>query len=137
MKRRYLFGYQLFTGLSDTMTGLPLIFAPATTLHLMRLRTPPGSLPFLSYIGVFVLSVGIACLYGAWLLTTRPVLIQKLQTVWLLTAITRGLVAVFVVSRVFCGSLETGWITVALTDGAFVLLQTTGWARGWLTSVAP
>jgi hypothetical protein len=137
MKRRLLFGYHVLTGLSDTTTGLLLILAPATTLHLMRLRTPPDSLPFLSYIGVFVLSVGIACLYGAWLLTTRPVLIQKLQTVWLLTAITRGLVAVFVVARVFCGSLELGWITVALTDAAFALLQTTGLTRGWLSNVAP
>jgi hypothetical protein len=106
-------------------------------LRLMSLHAPPDSLPFLSYVGVFVLSVGIACLYGAWLLTTRPVLIQKLQTVWLLTAITRGLVALFVVARIFSGSLEPGWITVALTDGAFALLQTTGLARGWLSNVAP
>jgi hypothetical protein len=137
MKRGVLLGYQLIAGLSDTTTGLLLIVAPATTLHLMSLHALSDSLPFLSYIGVFVLSVGIAFLYGAWLLTTRPVLIQKLETVWLLTAITRGLVAAFVVSHVFSGSLEPGWITVALTDGAFALLQTIGLARGWLSNVAP
>ena len=136
MKRGVLLGYQLITGLSDTTTGLLLIVAPATTLHLMSLHAPPDSLPFLSYVGVFVLSVGMACLYGAWLLTTRPVLMQKLQTVWLLTAITRGLVALFIVARIFSGSLEPGWITVALTDGAFALLQMTGLARGWLSNAA-
>ncbi len=137
MKRRFLLGYQLLTGLSDTSTGTLLIAVPATTLYLMRLHASPESLPFLSYVGVFVLAVGIACLYGAWLLATYPVLVQKLQTVWLLTAITRGLVAVFVVAKVLSGSLERGWITVALTDGAFALFQAIGLARGWLGNVAP
>jgi hypothetical protein len=137
MKRRVLLGYQLLTGASDTSTGVLLIIAPSTTLYLMRLHVSLESLPFLSYVGIFVLSVGIACLYGAWLLTTYPVLVQKLQTVWLLTAITRGLVAIYVVAKVFSGSLEPGWITVALTDGAFALLQAVGLARGWLSNVAP
>jgi len=137
MKRRLLLGYQLLTGLSDTSTGVLLIVAPATTLHLMRLQVPPQTLPFISYVGVFVLSVGIACLYGGGLLAIRPVLVQKLEAVWLLTAITRGLVAIFVVTKIFSGSLEPGWITVALTDGAIALLQTIGLARGWLGNVAP
>ena len=136
MKRRYLLGYQLLTGLSDTSTGLLLIIAPSATVHLMRLHPPLDSLPFLSFVGVFVLSVGLACLYGARLLRTRPVLIQKLEAVWLLTAITRGLVALFVVAKILSGSLEIGWITVALTDGAFALLQAIGLARGWLANAA-
>ncbi|RZU43667.1 hypothetical protein [Edaphobacter modestus] len=135
MKRRLLLGYQILTGLSDASTGVLLIVAPTTTLHMMRLHAPQDSLPYLSYVGVFVLSVGIACLYGGVLLTTRPVLVQKLEAVWLLTAITRGLVAIFVVAKIFSGSLEPGWMTVALTDGAIALLQTIGLARGWLGNV--
>jgi hypothetical protein len=137
MKRRLLLGYQLLAGLSDASTGTLLIAAPAATLDLMRVHASPEALPFLSYVGVFVLAVGIACLYGAWLLTTYPVLVEKLQTVWLLTAITRGLVSAFVVAKILSGSLEPGWITVAMTDGAFALLQAFGLARGWLRSVAP
>jgi hypothetical protein len=137
MKRRLLLGYQILTGLSDTSTGVLLILAPATTLHMMRLHTPQNALPYVSYVGVFVLSVGIACLYGGGLLTTRPVLVQKLETVWLLTAITRGFVALFVVAKIFSGSLEPGWMTVALTDGAIALLRAVGLARGWLGNVAP
>ena len=136
MRRHFLLGYQLLTGLSDTSTGIMLIAAPATTLHLMTLHASPETLPFLSYVGAFVLAVGIACLYGAWLLMTHPVLVQKLQTVWLLTAITRGLVSVFVVVKVLSGSLEFGWFTVALTDGALALFQTIGLVRGWLGNVA-
>jgi len=132
MKHDRLLGYQLLTGLSDSSVGLLLVVAPATTMELMKLHPTTDSLVFLSYIGVFVLSVGIACLYGAVLLMTRPVGTEKLQTVWLLTAVTRGLVAIFVVAKILSGSLEPGWISVAITDGAFALVQSIGLARGWV-----
>lgn len=137
MKRGLLLVYQSLTGLSDSSTGVLLIIAPGTTLHMMGLHAPQDALPYLSYVGVFVLSVGITCLYGGGLLATRPVLVQKLEAVWLLTAITRGLVAIFVVAKIFSGSLESGWISVALIDGAFALLQAIGLARGWLGNVTP
>jgi hypothetical protein len=135
MKRRLLFLYQLLIGLSDSSTGLLLLVAPAFTLHLMRLHAAPDALPFLSYIGAFVLSVGLACLYGA-ALVSRPNFVPRLEVVWLLTAITRGIVAIFVLSRILNGTLESGWITVAASDGAFALLQATGLAKGWLTHAA-
>jgi hypothetical protein len=134
MSRRLLLAYQLVTGLSDSSTGLLLIAAPAFTLRLMRLSPLPGeTLLFLSYIGAFVLSVGIACLYGAWL-ATRQNAKAKLEVVWLLTAITRGIVAIFVAVKIATGALEPGWIAVAVSDGAFALLQTIGLKRGWLSN---
>ena len=134
MKRRLLFGYQILTGLSDTSTGLLLVFAPALTLRLMKLHAASAALPFLSYTGVFVLSVGIACFYGAFL-ALRTITSEKLEVVWLLTGITRGLVAAFVLISIFNKALETGWITVALTNGFIALLQFYGLARGWLKRV--
>ena len=134
MKRRVLIAYQIFTGLSDTSTGAMLIAVPGLTLQLMRLHAACDTLQFLSYIGVFVLSVGLACLYGGWLAVRRGPA-EKLEVVWLLTAITRALVAVFVVVKVAFGSLEPGWSTVAFTDGAFALIQIVGLAKGWLRSV--
>jgi hypothetical protein len=98
----------------------------------MRLHPAADALPYLSYIGAFVLSVGIACLYGAWL-TTRPHFAARFEVVWLLTAITRASVALFVLAKIFSGGLEPGWLTVALSDGAFALFQLTGLTRGWLT----
>jgi hypothetical protein len=133
MKSRHiLFTYQLLIGASDTGTGILLLAAPALTLHLMRLHPAPDALPYLSYIGAFVLSTGLACLYGAWL-TTRPHFAAKLEVVWLLTAITRASVAAFVFARILTSGLEPGWLTVALSDGAVALIQLTGLARGWLT----
>ena len=134
MKRRILLGYQVITGLSDTSTGVLLVIAPALTLHLMKLHSVPDALPFLSYVGIFVLSVGLACLYGATLTTPR-VRTEKLEVVWLLTALTRAMVALFVLTKVVSGALEAGWITVAITDGLFASIQAFGLAKGWLRHV--
>lgn len=135
MNRPILLGYQLLIGLSDTATGAMLIVAPVFTLRLMDLEVPVDSLPFLSFIGAFVLSVGLACLYGALLVAYRkgPC---KLETVWLITAITRSSVAIFLVSQILVHTLEAGWLTVALTDGACVLIQAIGLRRGWVANVA-
>lgn len=135
MKRSILLGYQLLTGLSDSVTGVLLVVSPTLTLRLMGLHAGAAVLPFLSYIGTFVLSVGIACLYGG-LLAMRPDSAQKLEVVWLLTAITRGLVALFIASRISAGEMETGWATVAISDGAFALVQATGLWKGWLKDAA-
>lgn len=135
MRQRILFTYQILTGLSDTSTGLLLVFAPEFTLRLMELRAASAALPFLSYTGVFVLSVGIACFYGA-LLARRPFASEKLEVVWLLTGITRALVALFVLVSIFNKALETGWITVAITDGVLAFLQLYGLTKGWLRRVA-
>ena len=132
-RRHIVLLYQLLIGASDTATGLLLLAAPALTLHLMHLDPPDAAtLPYLSYIGAFVLSTGLACFYGAFL-TTRPLYAPKLEVVWLLTAITRALVALLVVYQVSTGSLETGWLTVAISDGILALIQFTGLAQGWLT----
>lgn len=134
MKHSLLLAYQLLTGFSDTATGILLITGPALTLRLMKLHAPIDTLPFLSYIGAFVLSVGVACLYGAWLAFSKAAA-DKLEVVWLLTAITRGLVAVFVVVKVASGALEPGWASVAATDAVFALIQTYGLIQGWLRHV--
>lgn len=135
MKRRLLIGYQGLTGASDSLTGLLLILRPAFTLRLMRVHVAADALPFLSYIGVFVLSVGIACFYGAFL-ANHVRSTQKLEVVWLLTGITRGLVSVFIMSRILSGTLDLGWLTVAIFDGLFALLQFIGLVKGWLNHVA-
>jgi hypothetical protein len=130
--RRVLFFYQLLTGLSDTSTGILLIADPALTLHLMGLSSGGGSLLYLSFVGVFVLSVGVACLYGAWL-AGLPVFAFRLREVWILTGIARGFVAIFLLFQMLRGELEPGWSSAAVSDGLFALIQIVGLQRGWLT----
>lgn len=131
MKTKLLLAYQILTGLSDGLTGILLIFAPALTLHLMQVSVPTDALSYISYIGAFVLSTGIACLYGASLISPTAVSV-KLEVVWLLTAITRGLVALFVGSSIIHGTLSAAWLSVALSDGFLAAFQFAGLAAGWL-----
>lgn len=130
-----LLAYQLTTGLSDTATGILLVFAPAFTVRWMRLSPPPGSFPLFSLIGAFVFSVGIACFYGG-AVVTRAGAVARIETVWLLTAITRGAVALLIAWSVISGKLEPGWITVALFDGICAALQAIGLGKGWLKRAA-
>ena len=135
MSRPILLGYQLLTGLSDSVTGALLILAPGFTLALMRVHAPSDALPFLSFIGAFVFSVGLACFYGALVVWHRAGR-ARIEMVWLLTAFTRSGVAIFLLQQVLAGALESSWLTVAVSDGAFALIQAVGMRRGRLAHVA-
>ena len=130
MNRTVLLAYQLLTGLSDACTGALLIVAPAFALGLMRVDVPTDSLIYISYIGSFVLAVGLCCLYGARLVIRRDPR-RQLATVWLLTALIRLSVAVFVAVQVSTGTLSLRWISVAGFDGLCFLIQTVGLQKSW------
>lgn len=131
MNRATILGYQLFTGASDTSTGVLLITTPGLALELLRLSAPASELVYLSFIGAFVFSVGLACFYGA-LVAYRGRGRKELEMIWLLTAITRTSVSLFVVAQVMNGSLGFEWIAVAGFDGMCVLIQAIGLRNGWL-----
>ena len=117
------------------MTGALLIVAPELTLRLMFLQAPADALVYISFIGAFVFSVGLACLYGAFL-AYRGGCRTRLEVVWLLTALTRASVAIFVIGQAVAGALSPGWLTVAAMDGACVLFQAIGLRQGWLAGAA-
>jgi hypothetical protein len=129
-----LLGYQLVAGFSDTSTGALLIAAPLFTIRLMGLAVPRDATPFLSFIGAFVMAVGLSYLYGATLVR-RTSGSARLEAVWLLTAIIRSSVAIFVIAAVLNGSLVPGWLAIAGFDGVCVLIQARGLCRGWLNVV--
>jgi len=130
--RRWLILYQYIAGLCDTGTGLLLIVAPAWTLRLMGLTIIPQPVVFVRYIGVFVLSVGLTYLWAVarWPLTSHAHIGWSAQ--WKITALVRTLVAVFVVGQIASSALESRWISVALSDGAFAMIQWIGLRKGWL-----
>jgi hypothetical protein len=133
VKRPILFAYQLTIGLSDACTGALLVVAPATTLRLLGLHAPQDAQIYLSFIGSFVLGVGLCCLFGAYLAACGPCA-SKLRIVWLLTATMRIGVALFIFSQTLAGTLEAGWIAVALFDAACGGIQAAGLRRGWLVN---
>ena len=61
---------------------------------------------------------------------------RKLEVIWLLTAMIRASVAIFVVTQILAHTLEAGWLSVAISDGACVLIQSMGLRKGWLVHVA-
>lgn len=134
MKRSILFTYQWLAGISDTLTGAMLIAEPVLLLRLMGLQAPADATPFLSFIGAFVLAVGLCYIYGA-LLVDRAGCSSRLEAIWLVTAIIRSSVAAYVVSGVLVGTLAPGWMTIAVFDGACALIQAIGLRKGWLPNV--
>lgn len=134
--RRWLVLYQCIAGLCDTCTGLLLVAAPVWTLGMMSLHVIPQPVAFVRYIGVFVLSVGLTYLWALlrWPLTAHAHIGWSTQ--WKITALTRTLVALFILWQVAVAAIETGWIAVAFTDGAFAICQWIGLRKGWLDRVS-
>jgi hypothetical protein len=129
---RRLMLYQYLAGLSDTGAGVLLITAPAFTLGLMGLTVIPEPVAFVRFIGVFVFSVGLTYLWAAlrWPLTSRTHIAWSTQ--WMITALIRSLVALFVLGQVASGAIELRWLTVAFSDGLFAVIQIVGLRKGWL-----
>jgi len=131
MNRSVLLGYQWVTGLSDTGTGVLLYVAPAFTLRMMGVHAPAEAEPYVSFIGAFVLGVGLSCLYGVHVVTGRMPAV-RLRVVWLLTAFSRCAVAIYLAKAIVTGTLEPAWWSVAAFDGACVLIQGVGLKRNWI-----
>jgi len=124
--------WNLVVGLMDASTGVLLAFLPSLALRLMGLHAPgPEGMTYLSWMGVFITAVG--CSYFLALGEPKTLVeTGKWQTVWKITALARGLVGAFVIWKIAAGVLESGWITVALTDWAVAGAQWFGLHRGWL-----
>ena len=80
-------------------------------------QPPAGEvLVFISWIGVFVMSVGLS--YGLALGKRGWG-----EAVWIFTSLVRIMVAVFLTTRILDGSLAKAWALVALADASVALVQ--------------
>lgn len=130
---RFLRLWSAAAGAMDAATGLLLIGAPIWVLRVLGIATPsPDALVYLGWIGVFVLAVGLS--YGfAAAPRTNP---ARGETVWILTALVRTLVAAFVTVQVARGVLAPAWLLVAAADAAVAGLQWAILRVGWWKEVA-
>ncbi len=125
--------FSLAVGLGDAATGLALIAAPIWTLARMGISTVPAEPIFIRWIGAFVLAIGLSYLYpflqrgGA---SAR--LGERLATVFEVTTLARGLVAVVAGTAIAGGLLERGWLGVPLFDAAVAATQIVLLRRGGL-----
>lgn len=125
-KLNFLKIWSVMAGGMDAFTGLLLIFTPATVLRLLRIEAPGAdAMVYLSWIGVFVLAVGLS--YGLALGKHRG----RGEAVWLFTALVRILVAVFIVTQITRKTMAPAWIVVALSDGIVATVQMVILRRNW------
>ena len=125
-REHFLKGWSLVVGAMDAATGLWLILAPASLLELFHVPpVSPDALVFVSWIGIFVLAVGLSC--GLALLPRRA----RGETVWIFTSGVRVLVAVFLTASILSDSLPIVWAVVGLADGLVALVQIAILRAGW------
>lgn len=129
-KKLILKGWCVAAGGMDAFTGLLLILAPLLVLRLLGIAPlSEQALVFLSWVGVFVLAVGLS--YGFALKGKAHG-----ETVWMFTALVRGLVTVFLTTKVISGAMEPAWLLVAASDAAVALAQVWMLRAGWWKEVS-
>ncbi len=124
--------YHYIAGLSDTCTGLLLLFAPVFTFHLMGVTELPSPLYYGRYIGIFVLTIGATYLLIPAVVRNEPDASTWWRAQWAITAFIRSLVALFVLWQIVFGIMEGAWIAVFLTDAIYAAIQYAGLRKHWL-----
>jgi hypothetical protein len=125
-KVKFLKFWSVAVGSMDALTGVLMIFAPGLVLRLLKIDLPsPDALVFLSWIGVFVMAVGLS--YGFALGKQSG----SGEAVWRFTALARILVAVFLTIQISKGSMAPAWVLVALSDGMVAMVQMAILRKGW------
>jgi hypothetical protein len=128
-KTTFLKLWSLAMGSMDALTGILLVFFPSFVLNLLQIPSPsPDALVFVSWIGVFVMSVGLSYGFALGKSGHGP-------TVWAITSLVRYMVAVFIAWKIIGGSLHPAWALVAIADGAVAIVQTAVLRAGWWREV--
>ena len=126
---KFLRFWSIAMGSMDSLTGVWLIFYPAGVLSLLGIAPPNGeALIYLSWIGVFVLSVGLS--YGLALGKRGWA-----EATWIFTSGTRILVAVFLAAKILDETLVKPWALVALADATVAIIQIAILRAGWWKEV--
>ena len=128
--------YQVAAGLSDTSTGLLLLFAPLTTLRLMHVTQSPTPVVFNSFIGAFVLGVGLSYLVTSLRQRRGIATVAEWESQWRCTAIIRSCIAIFLVVEIAMAHLQLAWGLVAVSDAVLACIQWIGLHRRWLSTIA-
>lgn len=130
MKRvKFLRFWSIAVGSMDALTGLMLILTPEAVLRLLGiLPQAQDTLVFVSWIGTFVLAVGLS--YGLALGKRGAG-----EATWVFTSLVRILVAAFLTVRILNESMVQTWALVAVADAAVAIVQIVILRAGWWKEV--
>ena len=123
MSSKVLFiGFQLIAGGGDAVTGIALMAAPSFTLKMMGVRQEIHDLILVSFIGAFVLAVGLS--YLAFASPPRnSAQLSEVRAAWLITALVRLCVGVFVAAACASQRLDPAWLTITAFDLSLATFQ--------------
>lgn len=131
ISRKLYSGFQIVAGACDAATGLLLILAPALALRMMGVRAVPKEPVFISFIGTFVFSVGLAYL----LFARSPRSMEQVaarRSAWLITGVERLCVGIFVMIAVASRQMEPAWFSITIIDLSAGAIQLLGLRRNWI-----
>jgi hypothetical protein len=100
-------------------------------MSLLGIDLREDAAPYLSYMGVFVLGIGLSYFLCGKLERTEK-LCACWEATWRFTATCRSLVALFLVCQISLGRFPVPWITVAISDATLAGFQWIGLRQGWL-----
>ena len=135
MKRAAFIFYQVAAGACDTVTGILLLVAPQLALKLMRVNQTSSDPIFISFVGAFVLSVGMTYLMFARIPTSES-LLGAARAAWLITAIERLCVGLFVLIAIMAGRLDLSWCSVTVVDLSLGGIQLIGLRKRWIEATS-
>ena len=125
-KLNFLKFWSIAVGSMDALTGLLLIFVPDLVLRMLKIDPPSAdAMVFVSWIGVFVMSVGLS--YSLALGGRR----SRGEAAWMFTSLVRIMVAVFLTTKILGGSLQMAWMLVAAADASVALVQVVILRKRW------
>lgn len=113
--------YCLAAGSADAATGLMLLAAPAFVFDRLGLGPLPAPPVYASFVGAFVLAVGLSYLYP--LVLGARGLAARWRQLFETTAISRLSVAAFLALALWGGQLGAAWGLVLATDLGLALFQ--------------
>jgi len=130
MKVKFMRYWSFAVGSMDALTGVLLILAPGPVLRLLGIAPPPSeALVFLSWIGVFVMGVGLSY---SMALGRRA----RGEAVWGFTALVRMMVVVFLTTEILAETMAPAWAMVAAADAFVAVVQIVILRKGWWREVA-
>lgn len=118
--RFIILSYQLTTGLLEMVLGSLMVSAPESYLKPI-LQFPVSSSPFVSLGGMFIFSLGLCGVLGAYMELRRECR-QNLKTVWLVVAIMHSGPAILIGTQVGIGSMPNSWLLIASFCGVLALM---------------
>lgn len=115
--------YNLAVGGCDASTGILLMFAPELVLKLLSIQQSFSELVLLQFVGAFVFGTGASYFIPFFLSDSPRRYSVAARTIWGSTALVRFVVSIFLMTQILSERLALQWITVAVVDLGFALVQ--------------